>query len=93
MSDLEKYISKRKKNDIDFSIGFDEGYAEFKLSEELKQLRHQAGVTQEDLACRLSTKKTAISRMENNSEDMLLSTLFKIAGALGKRVNINFVDA
>ena len=92
MSDLRKYITKRKKNDIDFAVDFDEGYSEFKLSETLKQLRKEAGVTQDDLACRLHTQKTAISRMENHSEDILLSTLFKVAHALGKRVDINFLD-
>lgn len=92
MSDLKKYISKRKGSDIDFAVGFDDGYDEFKLSEKLKQLRKDAGVTQDDLAHKLHTHKTAISRMENHSEDILLSTLFKIAHALGKRVDINFVD-
>ena len=92
MSDLDKYISKRKSRDIDFAVDFDEGFAEFKLSEALKQLRKEAGITQEELAHKLHTQKTAISRLENHSEDILLSTLFKIAHALGKKVDINFVD-
>jgi len=92
MSDLDKYISKRKNRDIDFAVDFDEGFAEFKLSEALKQLRKEAGITQQELAHKLHTQKTAISRLENHSEDILLSTLFKIAHALGKKVDINFVD-
>jgi len=93
MSDLKKYIAKRKSHDIEFAIDYDEGYAEFKLSEILKQLRHEAGMTQEELAHKLHTQKTAISRLENHAEDMLISTLFKIAAALGKRVDIRFVEA
>jgi DNA-binding XRE family transcriptional regulator len=92
MSDLDKYISKRKNHDIDFAVDFDEGFAEFKLSETIKQLRKEAGISQEELAHKLHTQKTAISRLENHSEDILLSTLFKIAHALGKKVDINFVD-
>ena len=92
MSDLDKYISKRKSRDIDFAVDFDEGFAEFKLSETLKQLRKEAGISQEELAHKLHTQKTAISRLENHSEDILLSTLFKIAHAFGKKVDINFVD-
>jgi len=92
MSDLKKYVEKRKKRDLDFAVDFDEGYAEFKLSESLKNLRKSAGITQEDLAHKLHTQKTAISRMENHSEDILLSTLFKVAHALGKRVDIQFLD-
>ena len=92
MSDLRKYVDKRKSKDVDFAIDFDEGYSEFKLSEVLKQLRKEAGVTQDDLAQMLDTHKTAISRLENHSEDIRLSTLFKIAQALGKRVDIRFLD-
>ncbi len=93
MSDLRKYISKRKSQDIEFALDYEEGYADFKLSEVLKQLRKESGMTQEELAHRLHTQKTAISRLENHAEDMLISTLFKIAAALGKRVEIQFVEA
>jgi len=40
-------------------------------------------MTQEELAQRLKTKKTAISRIENHAEDIKLSTLEKVAHALG----------
>jgi len=45
-----------------------------------------AGVTQEELAARLHTKKTAISRIENHAEDIKLSTLERFAEAIGKRL-------
>ena len=54
----------------------------------LKQARESAGLTQEELARRLSTKKTAISRIENHAEDIKLSTLEKVAHALGKRLHV-----
>ena len=31
MSNLQKYIDKRKKIDKEFSINFDEGYKQFKI--------------------------------------------------------------
>jgi HTH-type transcriptional regulator/antitoxin HipB len=37
---------------------------------------------------RLKTKKTAISRIENHAEDIKLSTLEKVASALGKRLEV-----
>jgi transcriptional regulator with XRE-family HTH domain len=46
-------------------------------------------LTQEDLANRLNTKKTAISRIENHAEDIKLSTLDRVAKALGKRLQIH----
>lgn len=54
----------------------------------LKQVRETAGLTQEELALKLNTKKTAISRIENHAEDIKLSTLEKVAHALGKRLQI-----
>lgn len=89
MSDLRRYISQRKTKDADFSIGFDEGYADFQIGVVIRKLRKKAGLTQSELAERLHTQKSAISRIENQSEDIRISTLFKIAEALGKHVDIH----
>ena len=89
MSDLQKYIDKRKKIDQEFSINFDEGYKQFKIGIILRQARESAGFTQQELAKQLNTKKSAISRMENHAEDIKLSTLIRIASSLGKRLNID----
>jgi HTH-type transcriptional regulator/antitoxin HipB len=86
MSDLKKYVAERKRRDREFAEGFDEGYARFKIGATLRKAREAAGLSQEELATRLSTKKTAISRIENHAEDIKLSTLEKVATALGKRL-------
>lgn len=89
MSDLKKYIAQRKKTDKEFAAGFEESYKQFKIGGILHQARESAGLTQEKLALRLKTKKTAISRIENHAEDIKLSTLDRIAKALGKRLEVN----
>jgi HTH-type transcriptional regulator/antitoxin HipB len=89
MSDLKKYIRERKKRDKEFAKGFDEGYEQFKIGVMLRQAREKAGLTQEELACRLKTKKTSISRIENHAEDIKLSTLKRTALALGKRLQVS----
>ena len=86
MSDLKKYINKRKKNDPLFANGFESGYEQFKIGVMLKIAREEAGLTQEQLAKKLQTKKSAISRIENHAEDIKLSTLEKFAQALGKKL-------
>ena len=88
MSDLKKYVRDRKRRDKQFAEGYEEGYKQFKIGVELKQARESAGLTQEELARRLKTKKTAISRIENHAEDIKLSTLEKVAHALGKRLEV-----
>jgi ribosome-binding protein aMBF1 (putative translation factor) len=89
MSDLKKYISERKRTDKKFAEGFDEGYEQFKVGLLLRQARESAGLTQEELARRLKTQKTAISRIENHAEDIKLSTLERVATALGKRLQVS----
>jgi HTH-type transcriptional regulator/antitoxin HipB len=37
MSDLKKYIAKRKKTDKEFAEGFEEGYEQFKIVVVLRQ--------------------------------------------------------
>ena len=88
MSDLKKYVKQRKEKDRKFAKGYDEGYEQFKVGVMLKQARESAGLTQEELASRLNTKKTAISRIENHAEDIKLSTLERVAAALGKQLKI-----
>ena len=88
MSDLQKYIKKRKARDPEFAKNFDSGYEQFKIGVMLKQARLEAGFTQEELAARLNTKKTAISRIENHADDIKLSTLERFAEALGKRLTL-----
>jgi DNA-binding XRE family transcriptional regulator len=88
MSDVKRYIERRKQTDRDFAENFDTGYDSFKIGEVLKQARIDHGLTQEELAVRLHTKKTAISRIENHAEDIRLSTLERYAKALDKELRV-----
>jgi len=89
MSDLKKYINARKKSDNDFNLGFNEGYKSFKIGAVLKQARIESGLTQEQIAEKLHTKKSAISRIENHAEDIRLSTLEKFASVLGRKLEVS----
>jgi HTH-type transcriptional regulator/antitoxin HipB len=91
--DLSKYISRRKKRDRNFAENFESGYQELKVGVLLRQARQRAGITQEDLARRTRTAKSAISRLENHAADVRLSTIERIAHALGKNVVIQLVKA
>ena len=91
MTDLEKYIEKRKKRDTQFAKTFEEGFEEFKIGVMLRQAREKAGLSQDDLAQKIHTQRTAISRIENHAEDIKLSTLQKVALAVGKRLKVRLV--
>ena len=91
MSDLQKFIKMQKDKDEKFAKDFDLGYEEFKIGVILKKARELCGYTQERLARKLHTKKSAISRMENHAEDIKLSTLGKVAVALGTKIKIKVI--
>ncbi len=88
MSDIKRYVKERKKRDKEFSQGYDLGYEEFKIGVMLRQARESAGYTQEEIAKKLHTKKSAISRIENHAEDIRLSTIEKFVDAIGRKLEI-----
>lgn len=63
----------------------------FILAERLKEERLKAGLTQEQLAQKIGTKKSYISRIENGKADVQLATLYKIFQGLGKRVSLTIL--
>ncbi|WP_045211405.1 helix-turn-helix domain-containing protein [Desulfonatronovibrio magnus] len=85
---LKIYIEKRKKKSPSFGESFDKGYKQFKIGVLLKQARLEAGLTQEQVAFILNTKKSAIFRIENHAEDIRLSTLVNYAQAVGKNLHL-----
>jgi DNA-binding XRE family transcriptional regulator len=70
---------------------FEEKAQYFVISQMLKEARKEANMTQEQLADKVGTKKSYISRLENGKCDIQLSTLYRIFEfGLGKRVNLLF---
>ena len=68
---------------------FEEKAQYFVISEMLKAARKEANMTQEQLAKKVGTKKSYISRLENGRCDIQLSTLYRIFEfGLGKRINL-----
>ena len=88
MSDLKKYIQARKAKDKIFAKSYDIGYTDFKVGLILKELRSEQGFSQDELARKMRTKKSVISRMENHAEDIRLSTLTRAMEVFGKKLQI-----
>lgn len=56
----------------------DNGYESFKLGAMLHEARLEKGLTQSELAEKVGTTKSYISKIENNIKEVRLSTLQKI---------------
>ena len=88
---LDDYLDERLPKEGISKSDFWDGYEDFQIGALLKNARISNGLTQQELANRIQTTKSVISRMENHSEDIKLSTIEKVAKALGKKVKIAIV--
>lgn len=69
-----------------------EAAVEFRLLRQLLDARKRAGLTQEDVAIRMGTTRSAISRLEGSRKHLpALTTLRRYADVLGCDVEINLV--
>lgn len=82
--------------DADFGVkgtdsraAFDRAAETFCLAATLREERLKAGFTQQELAEKIGTKKSYISKLENGKSDVQLSTLFRIFEGLGRRVSLS----
>lgn len=78
-----------------FKAAWDGLEEEYAALHELLQARNQAGLTQEEVAARMGTTKSAVSRLEASLRSEIHSpsfaTLRKYAHACGKRLIIKMV--
>jgi HTH-type transcriptional regulator / antitoxin HipB len=71
---------------------FEKKSATFIVAEIIKNARLNAKITQEELATRIKTKKSFISRIENGKSDIQVSTLFRLLEeGLGKKISLKIV--
>ncbi|MBS1600944.1 MAG: helix-turn-helix transcriptional regulator [Bacteroidetes bacterium] len=97
-------MAAKKKNITTFNEHLDKRYGKrgtlkriefeikakaFLIGELIKNERHVAKLTQEQLADKIGAKKSFISRIENGKTDIQLSTLYRILEmGLGKKVEL-----
>ena len=89
---LDKFKEKALKND-EVKKEYEALSVAYNLRKKLIAMRKTAGLTQEQLAKILSTKKSNISRLENvySSSSPKLSTIEEYAKAVGYKIEIDFV--
>jgi len=91
--DQGKFLKKAKKRE-GFEKVYEELEEEYALVRELLQARSQGGLTQETVAERMGTTKSAVSRLEAvGKTSPSVSTLKKYARAVGCVVEIRLVPA
>jgi DNA-binding XRE family transcriptional regulator len=76
---LDQYVERQYgKRGTSKREKFENGYENFKIGFLLQQARLEKGLTQEELAVKVGTSKSYISKIENNVKEVRISTLQKI---------------
>ena len=70
---------------------FDAETKEFCIAQTLREERIRAGLTQQQLADLMGTKKAYISRVETGKQNLNLTTLFRLFSCLDKKVIISIM--
>jgi HTH-type transcriptional regulator/antitoxin HipB len=91
MSEIQRYIDEQLRNDPEFKQAWEESEAAFQLAQQVIRLRKENGWTQQQLAERLGTTQSVISRIEN-MENVSVEYLGRIARTFGRRLKIEMVD-
>ena len=81
------------KNDLfkdnDFKAEYDRLKPRYDAIEQIIKARKEQNMTQAELARKVGTQKSNISRLESGNYNPSLDFLAKVSAALGKRLNIH----
>ena len=75
------------KND-EFKLEYDKLKPRYEVISEIIRLRKENNMTQQELAFKIGTKKSNISRLESGNYNPSLDFLYKVAKSLGKEIHI-----
>ena len=82
-------FKKHLLKDKTIKRAYDELGSEFEVVALLIKKRLEKGLTQKELARRIGTKQSAISRLESGTYNPTLGFLNKVAGGLNTRVKVS----
>ena len=91
MSDFKEFLQENLEKDPEFKTIWEANTNRRELVKKIIALRIRENLTQRDLANRIGTNQSAISRLESGKYNPSIDFLARIAKALNKRVEINFV--
>lgn len=70
---------------------YQEAARAFRIGEEVRRLRIERGLSQQELAERIGLSQSVIARLEAGGVEPRLSTLDRVAKALGVEVEVRFL--
>jgi len=86
-----KDAKKKLMEDPELILELEKNEAEYQLISDIIRARLDQNITQKELAERMGTRQSNISRLESGNYNPSLEFIEKVASALGKKVEIHLV--
>ena len=83
---------KRELKDPKFREGYEKEKRKFELGYQIFLARERLGITQQELASRIGTRQSNISRLEFGNYNFTVEMLGKIARALNLELEVKLVE-
>jgi DNA-binding XRE family transcriptional regulator len=84
-------LAEEWMRDPEFRAEYDALAEEFEIAEALIRARSQTNLTQDQIAERMGTSRTAVVRLESGRGNPSLKTLRRYAEATGTKLSLSFV--
>lgn len=81
-------IKEKLMKDEEFKREYDKLKLRYELISQIIEARNNQNITQEELALKVGTQKSNISRLESGAYNPSLDFIMKVAKSLGKEIHI-----
>lgn len=86
-----EHIKTELLKDSEFKTEYDKLQPRYEAIEQIIRARKELNLTQSELAKRVGTQKSNISRLESGNYNPTLDFLIKVSNALGKKISIQLM--
>ena len=90
MRSHKDYLNEQLKNP-EFAAAYEVLEPQYQIARAIIAARLESGMTQAELAEKVSLSQSNISRLESGTFNPTVQTLEKVAAGLGKKLEFNFV--
>ena len=85
-------VRRRRMHEAGARSGYENARLAYELGRQVRELREAAGFSQRELADRMGTTQSVVARLEAGGSKPSLSTLERVAEAVGKTIEVRFTE-
>jgi len=84
-------LTKNKKSIGEIKMSRKDKETLEEIAHKISELRQLESMTQQELAKRMGTSQSVISRIESGKQNLSIDYIHKIAAALGRKLSLSFI--